>query len=63
MTSKFDATSTADDVAKLYGENARGKVAMITGANSGLGLETARVLAANGATEKVLKEVATKETK
>jgi len=49
MTSKFNATSTGDDIAKVYGENARGKVVMVTGANSGLGHETARVLAANGA--------------
>lgn len=46
---QFTSTSTAEDVAKVYGENARGKVILVTGANSGLGHETARVLAASGA--------------
>ncbi|MFT7048680.1 MAG: NAD(P)-dependent dehydrogenase (short-subunit alcohol dehydrogenase family) [Halioglobus sp.] len=43
----FDATSTAEDV--TAGMNLSGKVAMVTGCNSGLGFETMRVLALRGA--------------
>ena len=43
----FDATSTAEDV--TAGINLSGKVAMVTGCNSGLGFETMRVLALRGA--------------
>jgi NAD(P)-dependent dehydrogenase (short-subunit alcohol dehydrogenase family) len=45
--SRFNATSTTDDV--ISGISLAGKVAVVTGASSGLGVETARVLAAAGA--------------
>ncbi len=45
--SRYDATSTTDEV--LKGVSLAGKLAVVTGASSGLGLETARVLAAAGA--------------
>jgi NAD(P)-dependent dehydrogenase (short-subunit alcohol dehydrogenase family) len=44
----FDQSSTTDDV--LQGVDLDGTVALITGASAGLGLETARVLVAHGAT-------------
>lgn len=47
MTNRFSATSTADDV--LAGVNLTGKRFLITGASSGIGLETARALVAHGA--------------
>ena len=68
----FGATSTTDDV--LSGINLKGKRILITGVSAGLGVETARSLAAHGAqvvgaardlnkakaaTEQVLKEAAT----
>jgi NAD(P)-dependent dehydrogenase (short-subunit alcohol dehydrogenase family) len=43
----FGATSTTDDV--LSGVNLKGKRIFVTGASSGLGVETARSLAAHGA--------------
>ena len=45
---QLDAQSTVDDVVR--GINLRGKVAVVTGTSSGLGIETARVLAQAGAT-------------
>lgn len=45
---RFDATSTTDQV--IEGISLEGKLAVVTGASSGLGVETSRVLAAAGAT-------------
>src|SRR5580692_9706509 len=43
----FGATSTTDEV--LSGMNLRGKRILVTGVSAGLGIETARALAAHGA--------------
>jgi len=47
MTEKFGATSTTDDV--LAGLDLKGKRVLVTGTSSGLGLEIARALVAQGA--------------
>jgi NAD(P)-dependent dehydrogenase (short-subunit alcohol dehydrogenase family) len=47
MTNSFGATSTADEV--LRGINLSGKRVLVTGVSAGLGVETARTLAAHGA--------------
>ncbi|MGE2714443.1 SDR family NAD(P)-dependent oxidoreductase [Mycolicibacterium litorale] len=47
MTAKFGAKSTADDV--LSDVDLTGRRFLITGASSGIGLETARALVARGA--------------
>jgi NAD(P)-dependent dehydrogenase (short-subunit alcohol dehydrogenase family) len=47
MTANFGATSTTDDV--LKGVNLKGKRVLVTGVSAGLGVETARALAAHGA--------------
>lgn len=47
MTRPFDATSTTDEV--LAGVDLSGKRVLVTGVSAGLGVETARVLAAHGA--------------
>jgi NAD(P)-dependent dehydrogenase (short-subunit alcohol dehydrogenase family) len=47
MAGPFGATSTTDDV--LDGVDLRGKRILVTGVSAGLGVETARVLAAHGA--------------
>jgi NAD(P)-dependent dehydrogenase (short-subunit alcohol dehydrogenase family) len=47
MAEVFGATSTTDDV--LSGVNLHGKRILITGVSAGLGVETARALAAHGA--------------
>jgi NAD(P)-dependent dehydrogenase (short-subunit alcohol dehydrogenase family) len=47
MTGLFGANSTTDDV--LAGVNLRGKRVLVTGVSAGLGVETARALAAHGA--------------
>jgi NAD(P)-dependent dehydrogenase (short-subunit alcohol dehydrogenase family) len=47
MTREFGATSTADEV--LSGIDLRGKRVLVTGVSAGIGVETARALAAHGA--------------
>jgi NAD(P)-dependent dehydrogenase (short-subunit alcohol dehydrogenase family) len=47
MTHSFGATSTTDEV--LRGINLSGKRVLVTGVSAGLGVETARTLAAHGA--------------
>ena len=47
MTNSFGATSTTDEV--LRGIDLSGKRVLVTGVSAGLGVETARVLAAHGA--------------
>ncbi len=47
MAKTFDAESTTDEV--LRGVDLRGKSILVTGASAGLGVETARALAAHGA--------------
>ena len=47
MTKVFGATSTADDV--LSGIDLHGKRMLVTGVSAGIGVETARALAAHGA--------------
>jgi len=47
MTKTFGATSTTDEV--LEGVGLSGKRVLVTGVSAGLGVETARVLAAHGA--------------
>ena len=45
MANKFGATSTTEDV--LSGVNLQGKRILVTGVSAGLGVETARALAAH----------------
>ena len=47
MVETFGATSTTEEV--LSGINLRGKRILVTGVSAGLGIETARALAAHGA--------------
>ena len=47
-TAPFNHRSSADDI--LRGQNLGGQVIIVTGANTGIGFETARALAAAGAT-------------
>jgi NAD(P)-dependent dehydrogenase (short-subunit alcohol dehydrogenase family) len=48
IESEFDFCTTAEEVVK--GKDLRGKIAIVTGGYSGIGLETSRVLAEAGAT-------------
>lgn len=47
MTQTFGARSTTEDV--LSGVSLKGKRVLVTGVSAGLGVETARALAAHGA--------------
>jgi len=47
MTQQFGSESTTDEV--LEGVSLRGRRVLVTGVSSGLGVETARALAAHGA--------------
>jgi NAD(P)-dependent dehydrogenase (short-subunit alcohol dehydrogenase family) len=47
MVDVFGATSTTEDV--LSGVNLKGKRILVTGVSAGIGVETARSLAAHGA--------------
>jgi retinol dehydrogenase-12 len=46
---QVNQTTSAEDLVRLYGTDLTGKVAIVTGSSSGIGLETARVLSLAGA--------------
>jgi retinol dehydrogenase-12 len=49
MSKPFSSKTTAEQVADKFAAECTGKTVLVTGANSGLGFETCRVLAAKGA--------------
>ncbi|KAG2197599.1 hypothetical protein INT47_006662 [Mucor saturninus] len=49
MSHTIDKTTSADDLLKIYNIRLDGKVAIVTGSNTGIGLATARSLASVGA--------------
>jgi WW domain-containing oxidoreductase len=49
LIKKIESDSTADDIINYYKTDLKGKVVIVTGSNSGTGLETARVLSLAGA--------------
>ncbi|KAF1797256.1 hypothetical protein V8B55DRAFT_1576907 [Mucor lusitanicus] len=48
-SSSITASSSAEDIVKFYKTDLTGKVVIVTGSNSGIGLENARVLSSVGA--------------
>jgi retinol dehydrogenase 12 len=47
--SKYSPKTTSVDIAKEFGSNARDKFVIVTGANSGIGFETTKILVKEGA--------------
>jgi len=50
----MNSSTTSNQVAEMYGDSAKGKTVIVTGAATGLGFETARILAKNNAKEVVV---------
>ncbi len=49
ISTKYSAKTTSQDIMKEFGSRANDKFVIVTGGNSGLGFETSRALAADGA--------------